>query len=63
MQEGAHLIGLVVVLWVVLEDLSLLSVVKVQDKVVETEIFAPLLTLQEPVLLSAPVLLMTCRKV
>lgn len=44
----AHFICLVVVLGVVFEDFSLLLVVEVLDEVVEVEILAPFLAIDEP---------------
>ena len=43
-----YLIGLVVVLWVVFEDLGLLGVLEVLDQVVEVEFFPPGLAVHEP---------------
>jgi hypothetical protein len=45
---GAYLVGLVVVLRVVLEDLGLLLVVEGARKVVGAKLLAPGLTLDEP---------------
>lgn len=44
------LVGLVVVLWVVLEDLGLLLVVKVANKVIESKLLPPRFTVNEPLL-------------
>lgn len=49
-----YLVGLVVVLGVVLEDLLLLGVVPVGDDVVEVGLLPPLLALDEPGVLLAP---------
>lgn len=46
--EEAYLIGLVIVLWVVLEDLLLLGVVPCRKDLIELGVFPPLLALDEP---------------
>jgi hypothetical protein len=43
-----YLVSLVVVLWVVFEDLGLLRVIEVANKFIETELFSPLLAVDEP---------------
>ncbi len=48
--KKTNLVGLVVVLWVVLEDLRLLLVIKVANKVIEPKVIPPLLTIDEPIL-------------
>lgn len=54
--EAAYLVGFMVVLWVVLEDLWALLVVKVPNKIVHTawkvlvlELSSPFFTIEEPV--------------
>ena len=46
----AHFIRLVVVLRVVFENLSLLLVIEVADEIVEVEVLAPFLAVNEPIL-------------
>jgi hypothetical protein len=57
--SGAHLVGLVVVLGVVLEDLLLLGVLPSRHRVVELDLLPPLLAVDEPAsgsaCISAPV--------
>lgn len=43
-----YLVGLVVVLWVVLEDLWFLLVIEISHKIVHTELLSPLLAIYEP---------------
>lgn len=44
----SYLIGFVVILWVVLEDLWLLRVFEIPHEVVYPEILSPLLAIREP---------------
>lgn len=44
----AYLVGLMVVLWIVFEDLSFLYVVETPHKLVHPEILPPFLALYEP---------------
>jgi len=43
-----HLVGFVVVLWVVLEDTGLLCVIKIPHEIVYPEVLPPLLAIREP---------------
>jgi hypothetical protein len=48
-EKTTHLIGLVVILRVVLENLRFLCVVKVANEIVEPKLLPPFLTLHEPI--------------
>jgi hypothetical protein len=49
-EEKMYFIGLVVVLWIVFEDLGFLLVIEVTDKVIKIEFLAPVLAVDEPVI-------------
>jgi hypothetical protein len=46
---GTNLVCLMVVLWVVLEDLGLLSVLKIPDEIVHSELLPPLFVGNKPI--------------
>lgn len=46
---GTYLVGLVVILWIVLENFGLLGILKIADQIVCAEALAPFLIFDEPV--------------
>ncbi len=57
----SHLVGLMVVLRIILEDLGLLLVVKVACEVVNAEFFSPFFAVYEPALPSASEYVSCCK--
>lgn len=47
-RKGKYFVRLVIVLWIVLEDLVLLGIIEIGNQVIEIELFPPGLAIDEP---------------